>query len=346
MLVYDGSDEVRIPPQMGAPRCDQMNGTPLERLAELAGRVCYDSLGKGRSSREFHEHIAQVKHYSVYEHCAFTIQLDRSSIHWSQLFNRPGLWVNWDLGSTQYRLTLNPRVLIDWDRHASPLDGIHNAQEYGAYGMASKRLWPAHLLPQVVGGGADAYAFCGHVVEPKTEDECWISLYLVGSRGFSHEQVRHGDWTAISQRSTRYCDESESPWCLHPLLKEFFSSYLPRGWEDDSSLDDKLLCHVKDAKLRSQNLYDDLVETMQPWLEQSKGLNKLDARKQARGAARGFLGNALQTEMIFSASARQWKWMVSQRNSPAADGEIRQIYQEQVIPSLKASRYSEAFKGL
>src|SRR5213075_1450348 len=40
-----------------------------ERLAEVAGRVCYMSYGKGRkTNREFLQHIVEVGHGSVLEH--------------------------------------------------------------------------------------------------------------------------------------------------------------------------------------------------------------------------------------------------------------------------------------
>jgi len=40
-----------------------------EALAEMAGRVCYMSYGKGRkTNREFIEHIVEVGHGSVLEH--------------------------------------------------------------------------------------------------------------------------------------------------------------------------------------------------------------------------------------------------------------------------------------
>src|SRR5690606_24684162 len=58
----------------------------------------------------------------------------------------------------------------------------------------------------------------------------------------------------------------------------------------------------------------------------SRGVDKATARKQARGAARGYLGNALQTEMIFSASVAQWDRMIEQRANVAADAEIREVF--------------------
>ncbi len=41
-LIWDGTDEIRIPEKMGVPLDGQMEGTAAERLTELAGRICYD----------------------------------------------------------------------------------------------------------------------------------------------------------------------------------------------------------------------------------------------------------------------------------------------------------------
>jgi thymidylate synthase (FAD) len=44
-----------------------------ERIAEIAGRLCYLSFGKGRkSNRDYLRHILEVKHGSVMEHAVFT----------------------------------------------------------------------------------------------------------------------------------------------------------------------------------------------------------------------------------------------------------------------------------
>jgi thymidylate synthase (FAD) len=46
---------------------------PAEKLAELAGRTCYMSFGKGRKSNaDYLKHIKEVKHGSVTEHAVFT----------------------------------------------------------------------------------------------------------------------------------------------------------------------------------------------------------------------------------------------------------------------------------
>jgi thymidylate synthase ThyX len=54
--------------------------------------------------------------------------------------------------------------------------------------------------------------------------------------------------------------------------------------------------------------------------------DKTAARKQARGAARGYLGNALASDMLFTTSVTGWKWILSQRKNKLADAEIREVY--------------------
>lgn len=97
-------------------------GTDAERLIECAGRTCYDSYGKGRSSTDYHANILKVGHESVMEHASFSF-------------------------------------------------------------------------------------FITNV-----------------SRGLTNELVRHRAGVAISQRSTRYVDESESDWCLHPSTELVWSA--------------------------------------------------------------------------------------------------------------------------
>ncbi len=161
-----------------------------------------------------------------------------------------------------------------------------------------------------------------------------LTFFLSGiSRGLTHELVRHRVGVAISQRSTRYVDENESTWALHPLLNEFFASleHAParasNGEQVELSLQQKTN-HVIDTAKRT---YRDVVERLQSWLI-AKGADKFTARKQARGAARGLLGNALMTEMVWTCNLRTLKTVLGQRAKGAADAEIRllanRLYEE------------------
>lgn len=181
----------------------QNTGSDCARLIECAGRTCYDSYGKGRSSAEYHAHILEVGHGSVLEHAS-------------------------------------------------------------------------------------------------------ISFHISGvSRGLTHELVRHRVGVAISQRSTRYVDESESEWAWHPLVAD-----------EDYDL------AAYDAHGLAVDLYKDLFRRISDRLI-ARGVSQSAARKQARGAARGALGNALSTELVWTANIRALRHFIEMRATEHADGEIR-----------------------
>lgn len=148
-----------------------------------------------------------------------------------------------------------------------------------------------------------------------------ISFYIEGiSRGLSHELVRHRH-ANISQRSTRYVDESESEWVWHPLIERF-------GLATDQK---ERLSEL------ARSVYRFLVEAIEQSLV-DRDTDRATARKQARGAARGALGNALSTALVWTVNVRSLRNFLEQRASPFADAEIRllanAIYQaaQEIIP--------------
>lgn len=364
-LVWDGG-ETTLPLEMGAPRDDQMLGTPTERLIEAGGRVCYDSCGTGRPSfsgngkEGFHEHIRKVGHLSVLEHATatFTVRQSPESSSFDTVDGesfstalrlavgqRPGV-VCLPTANGLGRVTVNLRAVLEWDRWSV---------ELGLEARAVKQLGDAllrgfsRLVPNLglvcVDADRGYSAFLLLPALPSSPHEEWVSLFLRMSRGCSHELVRHGDFSAISHRSTRYVDELESEWVEHPLLTAYKAS-LPDADVDGVSHD----CEYRVSE--SQQLYGELVEKLQAWA-MANGMDKVTARKQARGAARGYLGNALSTEMIFSASVWQWRNILKQRGSDAADAEIRQLAlgdgdpeYPSILRALKGSRYGNRFKDM
>lgn len=348
-LVFDGA-YLFIPEEMGTPRDDQMQGTMAEQLTELAGRVCYDSLGKGRPSfstsdvQGYHDHIAETQHGSVQEHFNFTVEIPDAYASAGELalccMNRPGVTLLPAKNSDKSRLTVNLRSVLQWSKWSSCFyDKTYpHLQQYNADLNAMLRQLGNTLAPHIVepcwsedNDDILDSGTCGVIVEPENDHEKWVTMYLTGSRGLSHELVRHGDFTAISQRSTRYVDESEGMWVAHPLVTDYRTRFP----------DLTVFSDVDDLIHNAKSLYDKLVGVLESDLLQ-KGTNKQTARKQARGAARGYLGNALQTELIFSASVAQWKWMLNQRASVHADAEIRQMFCD-CLRELKLSRYGDCF---
>lgn len=398
-LVWDGTDQVRIPASMGTPLEGQMVGTARERLVEIAGRICYDSLGEGRKSREYHANIIKVNHGALHEHAAMTVEFKLTNNSFSRdgvlkgfelatvFLNRPSLYVRIvrkEGAATRVRVTVNLRHIREFE---GPVEGPRGTMVDDVWTLlreATQEAAPV-ILPGLRGSdwvedaagrlGVDSVAF----VEPETDEEKWITLYVSGSRGFSHELVRHGDWTAISQRSTRYVDECDSEWVMHPLLAAFQGTTPVHGiatnistalgsfaGDIEKSIDpevsgykslQKIAEEIKDyasywkdvtqpamVAQEAKIAYIALVRKLQPWLE-ARGIDKVTARKQARGAARGLLGNALETELIFSGSVAQWRRsMIPQRAADAADAEIRLQFVEATIPCLRASRYGDRFQ--
>jgi thymidylate synthase (FAD) len=143
-----------------------------------------------------------------------------------------------------------------------------------------------------------------------------FSFFISGvSRNLTHELVRHRVGVAISQRSTRYVDESESPVVLHPLF--------------DCALADTQTAFarwVKEGRVLNKKLYHEIEAELL-----SRGVDKATAKKQARGAARMALSSALETELVFTLNARALRHFVEMRAHPAADAEIRRVAMEMFI---------------
>ncbi len=383
-LIYDGSGKVHLPDQL-LPKADskveafrmiaakkQLLGNDREVLCEIAGRSCYDSLGAetSRDTPGYHKHILEVKHLSTIEHAALNFNIHTRRIEHVGAFalmflNRPNVWVR-QVSPYDLRVCLNLRHLLEWGTYKPavwPLDPPASAEQLGralaglAHTRAPMIMGDQSLdilttirdsghpfdLPNIIIPESDHSIL--QLCEPESDEEKWVSLFMTGSRGFSHEQVRHGDWTAISQRSTRFVDENESPWVQHPLITQYLESSdvvekAPNGEKTELSLRD----HLKHVETTAKHAYKTAVGKLLPWL-MGKGVDKTNARKQARGAARGYLGNGLYTEVVFSASVAQWRRMIQQRLNQFADAEIREVYAA-ALPVLKSCRYGKSFEDM
>jgi thymidylate synthase (FAD) len=164
------------------------------------------------------------------------------------------------------------------------------------------------------GKGRDSASYHQHILEVghgSVLAHASISFYIANiSRNCSHEWVRHAIGCGVSQRSTRYCDESISEIVWHPLMGRYISHH---QWEDIKRLQDT-----------AQALYQNLVAQMEDGLHK-EGVDRITARKQARGAARGVLPSALGTAMVWTANLRALRNVIEQRCHPAADWEIRRV---------------------
>jgi thymidylate synthase ThyX len=331
-LVYASGDRsVVIPEIMGKPRDDQMQGSVHDQIIEIAGRACYDSLGVGRDSASYHKNLVDSQHLSTHEHVHWTFLLGAdlaeeqveeypNTAFWATAFlNRKGCHV--EMSPDGLRVTLNFRAIREWFAYPPPLAMIHPryAESSDQIGAAiQRRIIGEAPLSSVGITPPPTKPMDVELVRPMSDHEQVASVYMECVRAVSHEQVRHRN-SGISQRSTRYVNESESEWEAHPLVQ-----LNPEAMK---------LFHQCEAICRKG--YDDIADL----LSTDGSLN----RKQVRGAARDVLGQALPTQMLVSSDLFGWKWMFHMRLSPFADDAIRLLYSK--IWPLLSGAFPSHFVG-
>lgn len=317
--IYDSaSGTLEIPsevlPENGLPFSHHFTSTPGDNLIELAGRVCYDSaqMEKTRGTVEYHKHINEVNHGSTQEHLNITYDAWFHAMIASDVYrafaNKPGFYLESfqeynDDNLYRFKITGNLRAIKEWYTFNPNPSNLFNSIGYALQTLAKEK------APLAIGPISQFHNEKLNIIIGKADDlnHIWASFYLGGiSRGLSHELIRHKYQTAISQRSTRYVDESESEWAWHPLILQYQETLegFPERFENNFR-SCKQICQEE-----YQKIYNKLV---------GKNID----RKSARGAARGILGNALSTELIFSASLAEWKRIILMRSRDEADAEIR-----------------------
>jgi len=117
------------------------------------------------------------------------------------------------------------------------------------------------------------------------------------SRSLTHELVRHRVGTAISQRSTRYCDEGDAKFVVHAA---------------DQTTTEKIVDIDAQTAAAYEAIYDAAKKEGVP-------------EKQARAAAARVLPHGLETELIWSCNLRSLRTILDQRATDAADAEIREL---------------------
>jgi hypothetical protein len=279
-----------------------------------------------------------VKNFNVYEHADFTVIINGISreILMHCLINRPGVWC--ENTARGFEVTMNHRCVLEWDMWKTSFGQVYDytidrlGEQLWNYG----RSLAPHLYPEPKYPTPEVCALV-----PRTKDllptQASVSLYLSFSRGAGNEQCRHRK--RMSQRSTRFVDESESPYVQHPLITQFL--------EDDTvpgAIKADAVSAMHESEIKDKYTYIKMVTYLQEYLKK-RGVEGTQARKQAWGASRGCLGLALHTEMIFTDTVAGWKITLGQRGTKLADAEIRVLYTPQVLECLKSSRYGHFFEG-
>lgn len=187
-----------------------------------------------------------------------------------------------------------------------------------------------------------------------------ISIFIEGiTRALSLELNRHRN-LAISQRSTRYVKEEDSAIVLDPYYAELFKKYNMEinNFVGSNGLP---LCNphwfgiAEEEKRRDGSPYPDDYIVIKQFLDSAENsiaiyglqvkelmelnplkLSGFDLRKFARGKARNLLPHGLETRALYSASLREWRWVIECRSSKHAEPEIRRLAHV-LLQTLKSS---------
>lgn len=169
---------------------------------------------------------------------------------------------------------------------------------------------------------ADFHANIKAVRHGSVLEHCSWTFWIEGvSRGLTHELVRHRVGVAISQRSTRYTDESKSRIIVPPI-------FIVKEGDDESSSQVKV--DAQNTLLRTHRAaaqaYSELVSSGAHLMDLRDGVSKTGGRKMARGAARSTLGQDLEACLTWTVNLRSLINAACQRYNEHAEAEIRRLF--------------------
>jgi thymidylate synthase ThyX len=300
------SDKISELKDNGTIDTDCYNGSNYERLSELSGRLCYRSgytSSKNRNSKDYHAHIREVGHHSIYGHNIIHVELtDKLYRDWCIGFaGLPGWYPKREKGKNF--IGVNFRLIENTYRNTLRTDSETDCLTtfYSVYELARKK------APFIFVDKANSHVG----LEVLTDEQIkefeleWYSFQIKTSRRVAQELTRHGFQTAISMESTRYVDITENTFIKHP-----FDSVSQVAME-------KIQKYCLDQYSSCQKqVYEDLI---------NEGKDKSYSRKQSRGAAASYMPLGLETNLVFSCSKPEFEEIKRQRISDSADREIYEL---------------------
>lgn len=128
---------------------NQFQGSDQAKIIEIAGRTCYDSFGKGRDSKSYHENILEVGHGSVVEHITLNFSVFGVSRNLTHELVRYRAGTAFSQRSTRYvdesssEMCFNPHLqnLIKNDDHIDVAIMNHIKESMGLYMIINNRVY-------------------------------------------------------------------------------------------------------------------------------------------------------------------------------------------------------------
>ena len=269
----------------------ELSDNRLYQRIELCGRVCYKSEDKitETSALNFVKKICVNNHGSVLEHYTFVFKVTNE---YYDLLKSSDLKF-FDFTNVTYPIvSFNLRAFLNYynvDNNYQPLLPIisYLNKKYPDLFNAPTCNFNEEDLQEV----EDLFS----LTDEERDVHQKVSIKITTDRGVTHELVRHR-LASYSQESTRYCNYS----------KEKFNNEItvikPTG------ISDELFVIWEQAMLSAEKQYFEMINNgAQPQL------------------ARGVLPNSLKTEIVTTASIKEWKLIFDLRCAVYAHPDIRHI---------------------
>jgi thymidylate synthase (FAD) len=201
------------------------------------------------------------------------------------------------------------------------------------------------------GGNA---AYIEHILEVghgSVLEHATFTFIVTGvSRSFTHELIRHRAGFGYSQRSQRFCDETDASFVIPDALREEVTlarqiigsnkfsateivAIVNGQFRLTSSREEAVLKAMSDKAYQGLRWIAHMERCHAEYAQASKYLfekfaavpDKTLRRKKAREAARSTLPNATETQIQVTGNARAIRHLMEMRGDASADAEIRQF---------------------
>ena len=283
---------------------------PLKKI-ELCGRICYKSenMISENSSKKFIEMILKRGHTSVLEHVQFGLVDFLGSIH--EIIQINSYFEN-KLGQFA-----QPKRGFSIKNSESTLYGnIRTWLEILASNEISNPT-KSIIINSIVESESLYEPFFFEFLNLKNDTYCalplkvnkdYLTVRFICDRGVSHELVRHRV-ASFSQESTRYCNYSGEVVFIKPCFD--WAKNIPVN-QNSFNINENLITDKIDYWLgscvNSEASYNGLIDN---------GCSPQEARS--------VLPNSLKTEIIMTATYKEWEGILALRLSKAAHPQMQQI---------------------
>ncbi|GIW22556.1 MAG: hypothetical protein KatS3mg068_1563 [Candidatus Sericytochromatia bacterium] len=287
-------------------------------VCEYAGRICYNSGLSGKNNRdsfEYHKHIIESKHYSIYGHINFSVRInlinETNTLFYLLIFDLLSHFPRIYVRKEDYFLYLNISL-----RHV--IEFLSSKQ--------TKPLFMSLIVKNILEKYGDKIDFVNIFFEQEIDNIVqevnfyfshdlshkikvldydyfeWYTFEIETSRRIANELIRHNTEYAVSQESTRYVDVRDYPMIRYKIY--------------NSSND---LETLKDLNILEYKSYINSLSTYKQVFDNLCNLYPNMNKKYIRGYSADLLPLGLKTRLVISFTKWQLEKIFEQRISEHAD---------------------------